>query len=75
MRKDPLEIIEEIFRALDTGRSFSINELSKETGLHNVTVQKYIRIIEVVRHERVVEVLKTKHSTILHVIERREVQV
>ncbi|MBU0530329.1 MAG: HTH domain-containing protein [Nanoarchaeota archaeon] len=65
MRKDPLEIIEKIFAALEEGRPFSINELSKETGMQNVTVRKYIRIIEVIRREPTVEVIKTRHSIII----------
>jgi len=67
MRKDPLEIIEEIFNALEKGRPFSMNELAKETGLHNVTVRKYIRLIEVVRKEPTIEVIRTTHSIILRV--------
>ena len=70
MRKDPLEIIEEIFNALERkGRAFSINELSQETGIHNVTIRKYIRIIETVRKEPRVEVIKTRHSIILRIRE------
>jgi len=65
MRKDPLEIMEEIFSALEKGRPFSINELSKETGIHNITIRKYIRIIETVRSEGGVEVIRTSHSIIL----------
>ena len=69
MRKDPLEIIEEIFSALEKGRPFSINELSQETGIHNVTIRKYIRIIETVRKEPRMEVIKTRHSIILWIRE------
>jgi predicted AAA+ superfamily ATPase len=71
MRKDPLEIMEEIFRALEKNReeAFSINELSRETGLHNITIRKYVRIIETVRREPRMEVIKTKHSIILRIRE------
>ena len=70
MRKDPLEIIEEIFNALERKhRPFSINELSQETGIHNVTIRKYIRIIETVRKEPRMEVIKTRHSIILRIRE------
>ncbi len=71
MRKDPLEIMEEILRALERRRdeAFSINELSQETGIHNVTIRKYVRIIEVVRREPRMEVIKTKHSIILRIRE------
>ncbi len=65
MRKDPLEIIEEIITALEKGRPFSINELSQETGIHNITIRKYVRIIETVRKEPGLEVIKTRHSIIL----------
>ena len=67
MRKDPLEIIEAMFKALETGRPFSINELAKETGMHNITVKKYIKIIQVVRKEPSVEVIRTRHSIILRI--------
>ena len=72
MRKDPLEIMEEILGALEKRRdeAFSINELSQETGIHNVTIRKYVRIIEVVRREPTIEVIKTKHSIILRIREK-----
>jgi len=70
MRKDPLEIIEEIFRTLENGGGpCSINELSQETGIHNVTIRKYVRIIETVRREPRMEIIKTKHSIILRIRE------
>lgn len=67
MRKDPLEIMEEIFGALEKGGPFSINGLSKETGIHNVTIRKYISIIEAVRREEGLEVIRTSHSIILRI--------
>ena len=65
MKRDPLEIIEEMFKALETGRPFSINELSQETGIHNVTIRRYIKLIKVVRREPKIEVIRTRHSIIL----------
>ena len=67
MRKDPLEIMQEIFRALERRNACSINELSRETGIHNITIRKYVRIIETVRKEPRMEVIKTKHSIILRI--------
>jgi response regulator of citrate/malate metabolism len=67
MKRDPLEIIEEIFNALEKGKPFSINELSHETGIHNITIRRYIRLIEVVRKEPQIEIIKTKHSIILRI--------
>lgn len=68
MRRDPLEIIEKMFKALDSGRPFSINELAQETGLHNLTVRRYVKLIEIVREEPRVEVIKTRHSIIIRTI-------
>ncbi|MBI4176463.1 MAG: HTH domain-containing protein [Candidatus Aenigmarchaeota archaeon] len=67
MKRDPVTIIEQIFNALENGRPFSINELAKETGIHNITIRKYVRIIEYVRREPQIEVIKTRHSIILRV--------
>ncbi|HLD41554.1 MAG TPA: HTH domain-containing protein [archaeon] len=68
MRKDPLEIIEEIFRLLEQESSaLSINQIAQKTGLHNITVKKYIHLIEVVRQEPTVEIIKTSHSVIVRV--------
>ena len=72
MRRDPLEIIEEIFETLEKRRRpFSINELSQETGLHNITIRKYIRIIQTIRKEPQLEVIRTRHSIILR-MEKKE---
>lgn len=67
MNRDPLEILEELFEALEKGRPLSINELSRKTGIHNVTVRKYIKIIQIVRKEPEIEIIRTGHSTILRV--------
>jgi hypothetical protein len=72
MRRDPIEIMEKMLKALDKGRPFSLNELAQETGLHNVTVRKYVRIIEMVRKEPVVEIIKTRHSIIIRVRNREK---
>ena len=68
MRKDPLEIIGEIFRLLEgEGSALSINQIAQKTGLHNITVKKYIQLIEVVRQEPTVEIIRTSHSIIVRV--------
>lgn len=71
MKRDPLDIIEEMFRILERGRPLSINELSKETGIHNITIRRYIRIIETVRREPRVDIIRTKHAIILR-MERKD---
>jgi predicted transcriptional regulator len=65
MRKDPLEIMEAILHALEKGRPCSVNELSKQTKLHYVTVRRYVRILELVRKEPEIEIIRTRHSVIL----------
>jgi response regulator of citrate/malate metabolism len=65
MRRDPLEIMEKIIRMLEKEReAMSINQLAKRTGLHNVTVRRYVRIMKMVREEPV-EIIKTSHSIII----------
>lgn len=66
MRKDPFQIMEEILKTLEKEKeALSINQIAKRTGIHNITVRKYIRIIEIVRKEPKVEIIKTKHSVIV----------
>ncbi|MBU0899111.1 MAG: hypothetical protein KKB03_00100 [Nanoarchaeota archaeon] len=67
MKRDPLEIIEQILNALECGRPQSMNELAKETGMHNITIRRYVKIIERVRKEPQIEVIKTSHSVILRI--------
>ena len=68
MRRDPLEIIERMFEILEQEHeALSINQIAKRTGLHNITVRRYVRIIEMVRKEPKVDVIKTKHSIILRI--------
>ena len=71
--------MERLMKALEEhNRAFSINELSHETGVHNITIRKYIRIIETVRREPDIEIIRTRHSIILrvnkgvHVVEQQE---
>ncbi len=66
MRKDPLQIIQEIMDAIEREHeAMSINQIAQKTGIHNITVRKYIRIIEVVRKEPTLEIIKTKNSIIM----------
>lgn len=67
MNRSPFRIMEEIFEALEKGKALSINEISKETGIHSITVKRYIRMIELVRKEPEVEVIRTSHSIIVRV--------
>ncbi|MBN2101963.1 MAG: hypothetical protein JW716_03775 [Candidatus Aenigmarchaeota archaeon] len=67
MRKDPLVIMEEILGILERSRcAMSVNAIARETGLHNVTVKRYVEIIERVQGDRV-EIIKTTRSVILRV--------
>jgi len=66
MKRDPLEIIEEILETLEKETSaLSINQIAQKTGIHNITVRRYIRIIERVRKDPEIEIIKTNHSIII----------
>ncbi|MFH1445024.1 MAG: HTH domain-containing protein [Nanoarchaeota archaeon] len=67
MKRDPLEIMEQILNALECGRPFSMNELAKETGIHNITIKRYVQIIERVHNEPHIEVIKTRNSIIVRI--------
>ena len=66
MRRDPVMIMKEILRLLeDEEEALSLNAIAERTGIHNLTVRRYVRIIEMVRREPEIEVIKTKHSIII----------
>lgn len=68
MRRDPLEILEKMFEILEREHeALSINQLAKRTGLNNITVKRYIRIIEMVRSEPDIDIIRTSHSIIIRV--------
>ena len=72
MRKDPLVIMEEILGILERSRcAMSVNAIAQQTGLHNVTVKRYVEIIERVQGDRV-EIIKTTRSVILRVENNRK---
>jgi transcriptional antiterminator len=64
MRRDPIEIMMRMLQELQN-EPCSLNELSQKTGLHNLTVKRYIRLIEIVKREPEIEIIKTKHSIIV----------
>jgi len=64
MRRDPLAIMVRMLQELEK-EPCSLNELSQKTGLHNVTVRKYVRLIEIVKKEPDIEIIKTKHTIIV----------
>jgi response regulator of citrate/malate metabolism len=69
MRRDPLEIIQEMFKILEKeNEALSINQLAKKTGMHNITVKRYVELIEMIREEPRVEVIKTGHTVIVRCI-------
>ncbi len=65
MKRNPIEIVEELFDALEKTKACSINELASRTGIHNLTIRRYIKLIETVRREPELEVIRTRHSIIL----------
>ena len=75
MKRDPLEIMREILTLLEKQRNeaMSLNAISEKTGIHNVTVRRYVEIIQLVRNEPGIEIIRTGHSIIVRIRkERRE---
>ncbi len=72
MKRDPLTIMEQMFRALERGRPFTLNELSHETGIHSLTLKRYIRLVEMVREEPRIEIIRTRHSVVVRVLRLRK---
>ena len=64
MRRDPIVIMKRMLEELQR-EPCSLNELSQRTGLHNVTVRKYVRLIEIVRKEPEIEIIRTRHTIIV----------
>jgi response regulator of citrate/malate metabolism len=72
MRRDPLEIMELIIKLLEKEReAMSVNQIAQRTGLHNVTVRRYVRIIGLIREEPL-EIIETRHSIIIRCEKRRK---
>ncbi|MCX6817661.1 MAG: HTH domain-containing protein [Candidatus Aenigmarchaeota archaeon] len=75
MKRDPLEIMREILTLLEKQRNeaMSLNAISEKTGIHNVTVRRYVEIIQMVRNEPEIEIIRTGHSIIVRIRkEKRE---
>ncbi|MFH1236915.1 MAG: HTH domain-containing protein [Candidatus Aenigmatarchaeota archaeon] len=75
MKRDPLEIMREILTLLEKqgNAAMSLNAISEKTGIHNVTVRRYVEIIQLVRDEPEIEVIRTGHSIIVRIRkEKRE---
>ncbi len=71
MKRDPLEIMQAILRTLEERHeAMTLNQLAHETGIHNVTVRRYVQMIELVRQEPTIEVIKTNRSVIVRVIKQ-----
>ncbi|MCK4335116.1 MAG: HTH domain-containing protein [Candidatus Aenigmarchaeota archaeon] len=69
MRRDPMMIMKEILRLLEEEKdeALSLNAISEKTGIHNLTVRRYVRIIEMVRKEPEIEIIKTGRSIIVRI--------
>ncbi|MCD6590761.1 MAG: hypothetical protein J7K72_02200 [Candidatus Aenigmarchaeota archaeon] len=67
MRRDPIEIMKQILNLLgERHEAMSINMISEMTGIHNITVKKYIQLIEMVKNEQI-EIIKTRRSIIVRI--------
>lgn len=73
MRRDPLEIMQKMLKILEREHeALSVNQIAKRTGLHNITVRRYVTLIEMVRREPKLEVIKTGHAIILRIEKKKE---
>jgi response regulator of citrate/malate metabolism len=71
MKRDPLEIMQAILRVLEERHeAMTMNQIAQTTGIHNITVRRYVQMIEMVRQEPTIEVIKTNHSVIVRVIKQ-----
>lgn len=68
-----MEIMEKMLKILEREHeALSINQIAKRTGLHNITVRRYVTLIEMVRGEPKLEVIKTRHAIILRIEKKKE---
>jgi predicted AAA+ superfamily ATPase len=69
MKRDPLEIMKEILKAIENehGNALSLNAIAEKTGIHNITVRRYVQIIEMIRREPEIEIIRTKRSVIVRI--------
>ena len=66
--------MKEILSILEKQRNeaLSLNAISEKTGIHNVTVRRYVEIIQMVRNEPEIEVIRTGHSIIVRIRKERK---
>ena len=63
-----MEIMQAILSALEERHeAMTLNQLAQTTGIHNVTIRRYVQMIEMVRQEPTIEVIKTNHSVIVRI--------
>jgi len=62
-----INILEKILEALADGTILSINELSKKTGLHYLTVKRYLKLIEKMKKMPEIEIIKSNSTTLVRI--------
>ena len=73
MQLNQITILEKIQNALSSGNVLSIHELSKKTGLHYITVKKYIKLIETMKKMPEIEIIKSNSTTLVRLENGKEV--
>ena len=63
--------LEKIQSVLSSGNVLSIHELAKRTGLHYVTVKKYIKLIETMEKMPKIEIIKSNSTTLVRLGNRK----
>jgi len=65
MQLNQITILKKIQNALSSGNAISVHELSKRTGLHYITVKKYIKLIETMKKMPEIEIIKSNSTTLV----------
>jgi response regulator of citrate/malate metabolism len=73
MLLNQIKILKKIQNALHSGDTLSIHELSKRSGLHYVTVKKYIKLIETMKKMPGIEVIKSNSTTLVRLEDKENV--
>jgi response regulator of citrate/malate metabolism len=73
MRRDPLEIVEKMLEILEKEKeALTVNQLAHKSGLHNITVKRYVQIIQTIREEPGLDVIRTSRSIIIRMDKRKD---
>jgi len=73
MKLNQITILEKIQSVLSSGKAVSVHELSKKTGLHYLTVKRYIKLIQTMKKMPEIEIIKSNSTTLVRMGNGKEV--